>query len=120
MQTILPLDEISHPTAKTPGMAVMAILAVMGAMGVMAAMAAMAAIAVVLSSTSIRDYTNRRICRQCMFGKNTECSVAVVQDKFGSISGLHPRRSSDQQLRRSSAQHRHHRDEFGSTSASSG
>jgi len=92
----------------------------MAAMAAMVTMAAMAAMAAVLSSMDIRDYGNRTTRRQDMFGTSTECSLAAVQDEFGSISGLHPRRSSDQHPRRSSGQHRHHQDEFGSTSASSG
>jgi hypothetical protein len=100
----------------------------MAAMAAMAAMTSMAVMVAVLSSTGIRDYGNRTIRRQDTFGTSTESSLAGVQDKFGSASCQHPRRtscqhlrrSSDQHPRRSSGQHRHHQDEFGSTSASLG
>jgi len=63
---ILPLDEISHSTAKGPAVAAMA------------AMAAMAVMAAVLSPTGIRDYGNRTIRRQDTFGTSTDSSLARV------------------------------------------
>jgi len=100
------LSTISHSTASRPVMAARA------AMATMAAMATKATMATVSSSMGIRDFGNQMTHRQDMFGTSTGSSMAAVQDEFGSISGLHPRRSSDQHAPRSSGQHRHHLDVF--------